>query len=48
MEKITVKIPKPRNALAFAVLDPKGAFRPKSEVNRKKYSRKVKHSKKEQ
>lgn len=48
MEKITVKVPKPRNVLAFAVRDPKGAFRPKTERDRSKYSRKVKHNKQEQ
>ena len=47
MAKITIKLktPKARNALALAVLDPKGAFRPKSERDRTKYTRKVKHRK---
>lgn len=47
MAKITIKLktPKARNALALAVLDPKSAFRPKSERDRTKYTRKVKHRK---
>lgn len=47
MSKITIKLktPKARNALAHAVLDPQSIFRPKSERDRSKYSRKVKHKK---
>lgn len=47
MSKIVIKLktPKARSALARAVLDPKGAFRPKSERDRTKYNRKVKHKK---
>lgn len=43
--KITVKVPKPRNAVARAVRDPQGAFRPKTEVLRNRYTRKQKHKK---
>lgn len=43
--KITIKNPKPRNSLARAVRDPQGAFRPKSERDRTKFNRKVKHKK---
>jgi len=42
---IKVKKPKARSALARAVRDPNGAFRPKSERDRTKYTRKVKHKK---
>ena len=47
MKKITIKIeqPKARNKLARAVRDPQGAFRPKAERDRTKYTRKVKHRK---
>jgi hypothetical protein len=47
MAKIVIKIktPKARNALALAVLAPQSAFRPKSERDRTKYSRKMKHKK---
>lgn len=47
MSRITikVKVPKARNALALAVLAPQSAFRPKSERDRTKYSRKMKHKK---
>lgn len=50
MKKITIKLeqPKARNSLARAVRDPQGAFRPKAEVDRTKYSRKVKHKKADQ
>lgn len=34
-----------RNRLAKAVRDPQGAFRPKSERDRTKYTRKKKHPK---
>ena len=37
--------PKTRNWLAKAVRDPQGLFRPKTEKDRTKYSRKVKHPK---
>jgi len=40
----TVKTPKARSKLAKAVRDPQGAFRPKTERDRTKYTRKVKHS----
>jgi hypothetical protein len=48
--KITIKLkqPKHRNLVARAVLDPNSLFRPKSERDRTKYNRKVKHPKKEQ
>ena len=36
---------KPRNFVAKAVRDPQGAFRPKSERDRTKYTRKAKHPK---
>jgi hypothetical protein len=47
MSKITIKIqaPKARNLMALAVLDPKSVFRPRSERDRTKYNRKVKHRK---
>jgi hypothetical protein len=45
MKKITIKVeqPKARNMLAKAVRDPMGAFRPKAERDRTKYTRKTKH-----
>jgi hypothetical protein len=45
MKKITIKLeqPKARNKLARAVRDPQGAFRPKAERDRTKYTRKTKH-----
>lgn len=47
MAKITIKLktPKARNTLALAVLDPKSIFRPRSERDKTKYNRKVKHRK---
>lgn len=47
MSKITIKLktPKARNALALAVLAPQSAFRPKTERDRTKYTRKTKHKK---
>lgn len=47
MSKIVIKLqaPKARNAMALAVLDPKSIFRPKSERDKTKYNRKVKHKK---
>lgn len=39
----TPQKPKPRNWVARAVRDPQGLFRPKSERDRTKYSRKTKH-----
>lgn len=40
--------PKQRNWVAKAVRDPQGLFRPRSERDRTKFSRKVKHKKAEQ
>lgn len=37
--------PKIRNWVARAVRDPQGDFRPRSEKDRTKYSRKIKHPK---
>ncbi len=47
--KITIKLkqPKQRNLVARAVLDPNSPFRAKSERDRTKYNRKVKHRNKE-
>lgn len=39
----TVKAPKTRSVLARAVRDPQGAFRPKTERDRTKYTRNSKH-----
>lgn len=41
----TPQKPKVRNWAAKAVRDPQGLFRPRSEVDRTKYTRKVKHKK---
>jgi hypothetical protein len=48
--KITIKLkqPKQRNLIARAVLDPNGLFRAKSERDRSKFNRKVKHRNQEQ
>lgn len=45
--KITIKLkqPKQRNLVARAVLDPSSPYRAKSEKDRTKYNRKVKHRK---
>lgn len=47
MAKITIKLqaPKARNAVARAVLDPRGPFTQKAQRDRTKYTRKVKHRK---
>jgi len=48
--KITVKLkmPKSRNLVALAVLDPQSVFRPRSERDRTQYRRKQKHPKREE
>jgi len=46
--KITTKKLKPRNTVARACRDPQGPFRPRSERDRTKYTRKVKHSKQQE
>lgn len=43
--KITVKVPKPRNHVARVVRNPQGPFKPKTQRDRTKYTRKVKHRK---
>jgi hypothetical protein len=47
--KIVIKLkqPKPRNAIARAVLDPSSPYRSKAERIRTKYNRKAKHRNKE-
>lgn len=44
-QHIKVPAPKRRNALARAVRDPQSIFRPRSERDRTKYTRKTKHQK---
>ena len=46
--KIKTKKLKPRNSAARACRDPQGPFRPRSERDRTKYSRKAKHPKQQE